>query len=98
MATQEKSEAFVADASLGAAAAASLCAMLKERRGTPVVIDASNVTHLGGSSLQVLLAAQKTWATDGLEFDVTKPSDAFLRDLAILGCSEHFRVSQDGQQ
>lgn len=98
MATQEKSDALIAEASLGAAAAVPLCAALNERRGTPVAIDASNVTHLGGSALQVLLAAQKSWATDGLAFDVIKPSDAILRDLAILGCTEHFRLNQDDPQ
>ncbi|PZO65482.1 MAG: hypothetical protein DI498_09200 [Paracoccus denitrificans] len=54
-------------------------------RGQPLVIDASELRHLGGLGLQLLLAVQATWQADGLPFAVIHPSDAYELGLRTFG-------------
>ena len=55
------------------------------RRGTGLVVDASDVRRLGAVCLQALLAAVAQWRRDGLEFRVIAASDAFNEALALFG-------------
>lgn len=48
-------------------------------------LDASQVTHLGGLCLQVLLAAAQSCQTAGHGFVVSDPSEDFDAALAMLG-------------
>lgn len=68
-------------------AAAPLKASLLEHRGEDVRIDASSVNRLGGLCLQLLLAAQKAWAEDGLAFAIQPRSDAFTDSVRLFGAA-----------
>ena len=72
--------------SLNAAQVTELSEALLSRRGSALQIDASDVEHLGGLCLQLLIAARNTWSADGAAFEISRPSDAIVRDLALLGC------------
>ncbi|MEO1490641.1 MAG: STAS domain-containing protein [Pseudomonadota bacterium] len=61
--------------------AADLC----EKRGAPLTIDASDVTRIGGLGLQVLIAAKASWDADGVPLTFANGSEAFQRDIALLG-------------
>jgi chemotaxis protein CheX len=69
-------------------AAAPLRAALLERRGEAMEVDASEVERLGGLCLQVLLAAQRTWAEDGHAFSISGRSDGFREAIRLLGACE----------
>ena len=57
-------------------------------RGTPIDVNAADVTRLGGLGLQLLLSARATWANDGLPFRVSAPSDDFNAALALFGAQD----------
>lgn len=69
-------------------AAEPLRAELMALRGRPLVIDASQVTRLGGLCLQVLMSAKKIWAEDGVSLMVDQPSSGFSEQLAAFGDPE----------
>ncbi len=79
------SAAIVLPAVLDIQQAAALRAQLLAARGGPVTLDASAVERLGALCLQVLLAAQQTWATDGAAIAITPTSDAFVQQWAAFG-------------
>ncbi len=62
-----------------------IAADLVERRGNALSIDASDVGRTGGLGLQVLLSAKKSWEDDGVALTFSKWSDAFERDITLLG-------------
>ena len=66
-------------------AAAPLKAELLAHRGSTLELDASEVRRLGGLCLQVLLAAQTTWAADGAELRFGAASDSFQEAWALFG-------------
>lgn len=74
--------------SLDITAAAGLVGDLRDRRGAPVSLDASNVRRLGGQCLQVLLSAQATWAADSQVFQITDPSPEFAEGVALMGAPD----------
>jgi chemotaxis protein CheX len=74
-------------------ASAPLKAALVERRGQPIVIDASGVQRLGGLCLQVLLAARRTWMEDHMALSIEPRSDAFAAALRLFGAETHFDES-----
>jgi chemotaxis protein CheX len=57
-------------------------------RGTPLDINAAEVTRLGGLGLQLLLSTRATWANDGLPFSVSAPSDDFNAALSLFGARD----------
>jgi chemotaxis protein CheX len=65
-------------------AAAPLAAELMSHRGRPIEIDASAVDRLGAQCVQVLLAARKTWDSDGLSFSTVAASAEFASVLGLL--------------
>lgn len=65
--------------------AKAIAADLLEKRGTALAIDATDVGRIGGLGLQVLLSAKKSWEDDGVALTFTKWSDAFERDITLLG-------------
>ena len=69
-------------------AAEPLRAELMALRGRPMIIDASQVTRLGGLCLQVLMSARKIWVEDGLSLRVDQPSSGFSDQLAAFGNPE----------
>lgn len=66
-------------------AAAALHQTLLSHRGAPLALDAGEVKRLGGQCLQLLLSAGRTWAADGVPIRLGGASDAFERDLALMG-------------
>ena len=70
---------------LGFQAAPDLYETLLNRCDKPVVLDASEVTHLGAPSLQILISAVRMWRQESVAFGVTAPSAAFLEGLVRLG-------------
>ncbi len=70
---------------LDSSAAADVKDKLLERRGNPLVVDASQVRRVGAQSLQILVSAARTWAADGLSYRLTNPSSEFLDTIALVG-------------
>lgn len=58
---------------------------LRQSRGHPIMLDASNVTFLGALSLQLLIAACRQWKDDSMAFKIMSPSEAFLDGLNLMG-------------
>ena len=69
-------------------AAAPLKAAFLERRGAEILIEADQVRRLGGLCLQVLLAARKTWAADGLNLRLGFVSEALAEQWAAFGAPD----------
>ena len=66
-------------------AATDLHRNISARRGHDLVLDASEVTRLGGQCLQVLLAAVFAWRADGKNFSFDQPSPSFISALDMFG-------------
>ena len=77
-------------------AAEPLRAELMALRGRPLIIDASQVSRLGGLCLQVLMSARKMWAQDGVSLMVDQPSSAFSEQLTGFGAPE-LRYEPEGE-
>jgi chemotaxis protein CheX len=77
-------------------AAEPLRAELMALRGRPLIVDASQVSRLGGLCLQVLMSARKIWAEDGVSLTVDQPSSAFSEQLAGFGEPE-LQFSPEGE-
>ncbi|MDT0683863.1 STAS domain-containing protein [Roseicyclus sp. F158] len=77
---------IVLPARLDLPAAAPLAAELQSHADGPIVIDATNVAHLGTPGLQVLLSAVRTWWETGRDFSIEGlDEDAITGQLAIFG-------------
>jgi len=70
---------------LDSSAAPLLKDMLLTRRGNSIVIDASEVRRVGVQSLQVLVAAARTWQSDGQSYRMTNASTELLDTVALVG-------------
>lgn len=68
-------------------AAAPLRDAFLERRGAPVVVDASKVEQMGGLCLQVLIAARNAWAHDHTPFSLSPRSPSFDAALGAFGAT-----------
>ena len=66
-------------------AAAPLAESLLKCVGEDLVLDASEVRRLGGSCLQVLLSAARTWSAEGDALTLDRPSPQFVEDLRLFG-------------
>jgi chemotaxis protein CheX len=84
---QASSDALMLPDCLDASAAAAVKDMLLARRGNALVVDASQVRRIGAQSLQVLIAAARTWQADGLSYCVTNSSSELLDTIALIGLS-----------
>lgn len=58
---------------------------LKELRGKPVAVDASEVERVGAQCVQILMAGIKAWEADGKQFTFSKASEAFDKTLKLIG-------------
>lgn len=72
---------------LDSSAAAAVKGMLLARRGNALIVDASQVRRVGAQSLQILIAAARTWQSDGQSYCVTKSSSELLDTIALIGLS-----------
>ncbi len=69
-------------------AATPLWANLNGVRGQALHLDASDVERLGGLCLQVLLAAQAQWRTDGVDFSIVNSSAAFAEGVRLMAAND----------
>ena len=76
---------FLLPSCLDLPAARPLANSLIERRGRPIVIDASAVSQVGAQCIQVLLSAKRSWETDGLPLSIVNCSSRAIDDLRLLG-------------
>ena len=81
------SAALILPDCLDASAAAAVKDMLLARRGNALVVDASQVRRVGAQSLQILIAAARTWQADGMSYCVTNSSSELLDTIALIGLS-----------
>jgi anti-anti-sigma regulatory factor len=80
-----ESSALMLPDCLDSSAAADIKGMLIANRGNAIVVDASQVRRVGVQSLQVLVAAARTWQGDGQSFRLENPSSEFLETIALIG-------------
>ena len=79
------SECLMLPDCLDASAAFELKEMLQARRGSTLVIDASQVRRVGAQSLQILVASARTWEADGQSYRVTNSSSELLDAITLIG-------------
>jgi anti-anti-sigma regulatory factor len=82
---ESASECLMLPDCLDASAAAELKEMLQARRGSTLVIDASQVRRVGVQSLQILVASARTWQSDGQSYRVTNSSSELLDAITLIG-------------
>lgn len=70
---------------LDSSAAIEIKEMLLAQLGNSIVVDASQVRRVGVQSLQVLVAAARTWQRNGHGYRVENPSSEFLETIALVG-------------
>ena len=66
-------------------AAGPLADTLLKHSGEDLILDGSKVQRLGASCLQVLLAAARTWASEGAALSLDNPTPRLVEDLRLLG-------------
>lgn len=66
-------------------AAGPLASEILLHRGKDLTLDASGVERMGAQCLQVLLSAATTWSHDGMQLEVTGPSQPFTDALETAG-------------
>lgn len=68
--------------------------LLGARHG-PVTISAREVGRLDAHRLQILLVAERQWASEGVPFHLTESNDTFRAGLERLGLApDHFDKDQ----
>ena len=77
--------AILIDPHAGFSAAFDLASSLHNMRHKPVMIDASEVEHIGAPCLEVLLSAARSWGKDAVEFRIINSTVAFNEGIARLG-------------
>ena len=83
---------------LDSSAASSIKEMLRARRGNAIVVDASQVRRVGAQSLQVLVAAARTWQADQQSYRVTGASAELLETIALIGLPHEDLLFEGSQQ
>jgi anti-anti-sigma regulatory factor len=83
---------------LDSSAASAIKEMLLARRGTAIVIDASEVRRVGAQSLQVLVAAARTWQADQQSYRMTSASAELLETIALIGLPHEDLLLEGPQQ
>jgi anti-anti-sigma regulatory factor len=83
---------------LDSSAASAIKEMLLARRGTAIVVDASEVRRVGAQSLQVLVAAARTWQADQQSYRMTSASAELLETIALIGLPHEDLLLEGPQQ
>ncbi|MBE3639084.1 STAS domain-containing protein [Mangrovicoccus algicola] len=76
----------------------ALYAEVKEARGEDLALDASQVSHLGASGLQLLIAAANSWTRDGHILSLRDPSEKFSEHLQMLGLELSYFSKAEAEQ
>ena len=74
--------------------AATLADLLLGLRGKDIVVDASEVQHLGAQCGQLLVSAKRTWTTDGHAIRLEKASAEFIKNIRLLGLTSLLPVEE----
>jgi chemotaxis protein CheX len=69
------------------AAADLLLEQIKSRRGAPLCIDAQGCGGIGAICAAILLSAQRSWRSDGVEFSLVSAAE-LVADLTLLGVAD----------
>lgn len=80
-------ERFTLPARLDTSGAAALVPALLSRRGQPLEMDASGVEVLGARAVEVIIAAGRQWAEDGMPLVVGAMSERYRATFGTLGLS-----------
>lgn len=78
-------EIYSLDGHLDSAAGPKLAAEILEKRGSPLKVDAQNVSFAGTLALQVLVAARRQWQEDGHDFSLGPVSAAMAASASSVG-------------
>ena len=78
-------ERYILPDRLDSSAATGLMQALLDRRGQPLVLDASKVDLIGALALEVIISAGKQWSDDGHSLTVSAASDRFRASCDALG-------------
>lgn len=85
------------DPTLDVTHAATLAGLLLGLRGKNIIVDASEVQHLGAQCAQLLVSAKRTWGTDGQALRFEKPSAEFIENIRLLGLTSLLPVEEHTQ-
>lgn len=66
-------------------AASELYDALKEKSGSDLTLDASEVNHMGALAVQVIRSAAKSWSEAGMSLSMSACSTDLSDQLALLG-------------
>ncbi|MEO9652906.1 MAG: STAS domain-containing protein [Roseobacter sp.] len=78
-------DALVLAPKLDLAAASALMTTLRENDKDDMIVDMSEVKHLGALCLQVLLSAASTAHSQNRKFSITKVSDRAMEQMRVMG-------------
>lgn len=68
---------------------------LRQRMGVDLILDAGEVSHIGGLGAQILLSAAASWRATGQSLTLTGATPDFLAQTADLGLSAvDFQVAE----
>lgn len=95
---ESDSQALMLPDCLDSSAVATVRDMLLARRGNAIVVDASQVRRVGAQSLQVLIAAARTWQADGHSYRVTNSSPELLDTIALVGLAHEDLMLEGSSQ
>lgn len=76
-------------------AAEALSGEILGHRGSPLNIDASEVSRIDTPCIEVLLAASKLWSDEDQQLSYVQVSDNFEGALEILGLQQSMMVTGD---
>jgi anti-anti-sigma regulatory factor len=82
------------EAMLDVTHAATLLSSLLALRGKDLIVDASEVQHLGAQCGQLLVSAKRTWSADGHSMRLEKASNEFAENLRLLGLTSLLPVEE----
>jgi chemotaxis protein CheX len=77
-------------ATMDAARARAVFEDLSTRRGTPLIVDASEVEKASALAIEVLIAGERQWRSDGLRFELANIPDPVMDTCAGLGLHDVF--------
>ena len=66
-----------------------LAETILQHRNSNLEIDATNVTRVDTTCIEVLLAAAKLWVADHCRLSISNPSEEFMSSLNMLGLERY---------
>jgi chemotaxis protein CheX len=88
---------FMLDETLDLTHASQLAQSFLGMKDKDIIVDASNVKHLGAQCGQVLLSAKRFWSDAGKSLKLVNPSAEFNESMRLLGLKSHIPVEESAQ-